>query len=64
MLLFHFSFKEFLVQAAGFFLLICGMCIYNGIVFEPLLRSHGCLTRRQNDLETLVANEDPGECTY
>ncbi len=50
-------YTSFLVQLAGFFLLICGMCIYNDIIFAPLLRSHGCLQPSDSDLEIVVSNE-------
>lgn len=53
---FCFRYSSFLIQAVGFLLLICGMCIYNEIIFAPCLRSNGCLPPRDSDLEVLVSN--------
>ena len=53
---FCFRYSSFLIQAVGFLLLICGMCIYNDIIFAPCLRSNGCLPPRDSDLEVLVSN--------
>ena len=60
-----FAVKSFFVQLAGFILLICGMCIYNDIIFAPVLRSRGCLKPRQESQDGLSVDE-PGEfyCCY
>ena len=39
--------RSFLLQLAGFLLLVCGMMIYNNLVFRPFLIRHNCLRDSQ-----------------
>ena len=52
-----FSYRSFLLQLAGFALLIGGMCVYNDLVFAPALRRCGLI----GPLQAATGGEDDFE---
>jgi len=56
--------RTILLQLAGFLLLICGMMIYNNLVFRPFLIRHNCLKADPQPRDWALINHPDGKIRY